>query len=509
MNQSSLSSASESMEDSIDLSNPLDNLPSIPVNLLSELKTLSKVAARDPNEETEDETLADLDQLQLDLEHLLSGCVLMTRNLQCTLEGMSDSNMDDSLNGGVASTSGLRGRRKRPKANAYVKKRRGGGAVSTPKINVEIVPELPCTATVAGTPVKAGTVAGPGKTPVKLNGMVNGTHTGGKTPNKNHTKESRSSSLCYIPKNNSAEIFWQSARVFGDPVGDADVKLIEDMLKRYETDTLGDIPPLGKHYMSDPSQLVSSLKKFKSSPNSNGADDSLVLRSEHILLNNNLQLPSNLIHHIVSVLNQQRHNGDENEVPNLESTGTPLVHDSKPVLSGGDTEMSTELVPLNNEMHCDNEEEDEEEDEVLAEIEKCRNELNLVCSENSRMLSSLLSKLVLESRRNKVKQKLDAIDTELCSIVRKMNTARNLAANTSVLHCPQGTTDAEHASLQAKIRRYRKRSLLYLKMRACIVSLLETFSSSQASLFTDSMDIDAYLLKHILEGEEISLSPGS
>lgn len=89
MNQSSLSSASESMEDSIDLSNPLDNLPSIPVNLLSELKTLSKVAARDPNEETEDETLADLDQLQLDLEHLLSGCVLMTRNLQCTLEGES------------------------------------------------------------------------------------------------------------------------------------------------------------------------------------------------------------------------------------------------------------------------------------------------------------------------------------------------------------------------------------------------------------------------------------
>ncbi|KAI5708864.1 hypothetical protein M8J76_004872 [Diaphorina citri] len=601
-NDSTLSSIPELTEDSLDetaaqeslpdeITSQLDNLPIVRLNILSELKTLTKVAARDENEEQEDETLADMDQLQLDLERLLSHIVVMRRGFQATLDAMAEAE--------PRSPSALRRRKnrlKRSRQNAYVKRKLGRRR--TTKINVEIITDLP--SLVEKTPVKLPLV---GKTtPVKYNGAIGGGQ-GGKTPSKSHTKEgNRSSSLCYIPKNNSAEVFWQSVRPYVDDVGDTDVKLIEDMIQGYESErgAIPEIPALGDHYtrsISDPAQLLSitsRLKKFKSSSAVPGMDrgDGIGARLKHgcdqIVFNNNLHLPNTLIDRIVSVLHQCSPNSDENEVPNLECIpggGVNLESDDKQVALN---ESDNTIVKLNGDIIND---EDEEEDEVLAEILKCRSELSQVCSENKSMLSSLLEQLVFESRRNKIQAKLTAIDTELCGIVRKLSAARQkaetagtplgtpfrkdnvvAAANhgktpstdtAKLLRSPAPTLNGSHpettsaiknenglgpghalnglptfsghaprptpghpngliavsgqaqnllATPALKIRRYEQRALLYLKMRDVIVSLLGEFRRDAGDLtrqFQSSMDIDAYLLKAIIQNDATTPPPAS
>ncbi|KAL1449158.1 hypothetical protein WDU94_000381, partial [Cyamophila willieti] len=463
-NDSTMSSLPELTEDSLDEtltedepSQPLSLLPTIRLNMKDELKTLTRVASRNVEEDGgEDETLADLDDLQLDLERLLSQIVLMRRGLRSSLEEMSQSGRPHSPNSIALSQRRKYLRMKKARLNSYVKRKR------VPKINVEIVSDLPCVTNGVGldkTPVKlTGGSGADGKTPQRLNGAAvnHAPQNGGKTPNKPHTKEGSRSSLSYIPKNNSAEIFWQSMRPYVDDVTDQDVKLIQDMIDTCQS-PLPDIPDLGEHYsrsITDPVQLLSitsRLKKFKPSPlalEGLSMQDSLGVRlkvgTEEILLKNNLHLPNTLIERIVSVLNQCNHNGNENEVPNLESNG--MVKQCGPgvglggaggydienqacsqvvqVKMNGDLVQSTALSEVDHDASSSSSS-GGEEDEVLAEINKCRSELSQVCSENSTMLDTLLVKLRYEARRAKLIAKLNTIDAELCGIVRKLNAARN------------------------------------------------------------------------------------
>ncbi|KAI5708523.1 hypothetical protein M8J77_024516 [Diaphorina citri] len=329
---------------------------------------------------------------------------------------------------------------------------------------------------------------------------------------------------------------------------------------------------------------------------------------DQIVFNNNLHLPNTLIDRIVSVLHQCSPNSDENEVPNLECMaggGVKLESDDKQVALN---ESDNTIVKLNGDIIND---EDEEEDEVLAEILKCRSELSQVCSENKSMLSSLLEQLVFESRRNKIQAKLTAIDTELCGIVRKLSAARQKAETAGtplgtpfrkdnavaavnhgktpfnavrnlgkeaathgnctdrstdtakLLRSPAPTLNGSHpettsairnenglgpghalnglptfsghaprptpghpnglpavsgqaqtllATPALKIRRYEQRALLYLKMRDVIVSLLGEFRRDAGDLtrqFQSSMDIDAYLLKAIIQNDATTTPPAS
>uniref|UniRef100_A0A8D8MCM5 Transcriptional adapter 3-A n=1 Tax=Cacopsylla melanoneura TaxID=428564 RepID=A0A8D8MCM5_9HEMI len=591
-NDSTMSSLPELTEDSLDEtltedepSQPLSLLPSVRLNMKEELKTLTWVASRNVEEDGgEDETLADLDNLQLDLERLLSQIVLMRRGLRSSLEEMSQSGRPHSPNSIALSHRRKYLRMKKARLNSYVKRKRAH------KINVEIVSDMPCVANGAAldnkTPVKSASGAGTdGKTPVRLNGTTvnHAQQNGGKTPKKNHTKEGSRSSLSYIPKNNSAEVFWQSMRPYVDDVTDQDVKLIQDMIETCQS-PLPDIPELGEHYsrsITDPVQLLSitsRLKKFKPSPlalEGLSMQDSLGVRlkvgTEEIVLNNNLHLPNTLIERIVSVLNQCNHNGDENELMSNLASIEGVKQSYPPALNRFDdieNQPSQEMVQSTALTEVDHDASSSssggEEDEVLAEIIKCRSELSQVCTENSAMLNTLLVKLRYESRRAKLVAKLNTIDAELCGIVRKLNAARSREIMTgtpatpgmkaaSLLRSPAphkgppqlgsaqklpphpATTPAatgvlkpnsvltghdghnNHSNetahkteghpmlpdpLRTKICRYRKRTLLYLKMRDCVVNLLHEFNRDPeqvAKQFQSSMDIDAFLLKHIIQ----------
>lgn len=233
-----------------------------------------------------------------------------------------------------------------------------------------------------------------------------------------------------LPKNDTPNKFWASVDPYCTDIMPDDIKLLEELVTSHgDTSEYKKIPPLGRHYSlmwahndllqeedaanpgrekkksrTDMSHLIS-----KGDKKANGIVGPLTQRLVSALLEENVYVANN---------------NTENK---LFRDGEPAVLRNLSIQNSMNLEMRMhkELVEQGI-LEPDGQKKNQEDDEILAEIKRCQQELSSLSNHNVTQLRKLLNLAQEESKRQALKRKISSADNEVIEHYKKLTLAKQM-----------------------------------------------------------------------------------
>lgn len=229
-----------------------------------------------------------------------------------------------------------------------------------------------------------------------------------------------------MPKNDTPNKFWLSVEPYCMPLTNEDLRLLDDLLEQYSGPLVPPIPDLGGHYSAtwatEDMRDVKNISNSNSSrPKSNTSPAALFPKAENKL---DEAVTGPLTQRLVSALMEDSLRLDlSNADSNSSSENTNYSNYSFRPFSfmkhgiGIEKRLKKELIKQGildyNEFSKDT------EDDVLAEIKKLISELSAISEHNSSALKRLREAACDEIKRLEIKRKLDVVDHEILETYKK------------------------------------------------------------------------------------------
>lgn len=226
-----------------------------------------------------------------------------------------------------------------------------------------------------------------------------------------------------LPKNDTPNKFWASVDPYCTDIMPDDIKLLEELIATHgDISDFKKIPPLGRHYSLMWAHNDLSQEEEAANPNrekrKNRTDMSHLI-SKGDKKTNGIAGP--LTQRLVSALMEQGYVGNNN-------TENKLFRDrDSPVLRGLtiqnsinlESQMLKELVEQGI-LEPDAQKKNQDDDEILAEIKRCQQELSALSNHNVMQLKRLLNLAQEESKRQALKRKISIADNEVVEHYKKL-----------------------------------------------------------------------------------------
>ncbi|XP_070152474.1 transcriptional adapter 3-B [Polyergus mexicanus] len=226
-----------------------------------------------------------------------------------------------------------------------------------------------------------------------------------------------------LPKNDTPNKFWASVDPYCTDIMPDDIKLLEELIATHgDISDFKKIPPLGRHYSLIWAHNDLSQEEEAANPNrekrKNRTDMSHLI-SKGDKKTNGIAGP--LTQRLVSALMEQGYVGNNN-------TENKLFRDrDSPVLRGLtiqnsinlESQMLKELVEQGI-LEPDAQKKNQDDDEILAEIKRCQQELSALSNHNVIQLKRLLNLAQEESKRQALKRKISIADNEVVEHYKKL-----------------------------------------------------------------------------------------
>lgn len=369
--------------------------------------------------------MEDLDTLQLELETLLSSVVVRTRTLQEEIASLSSaeerrdkrsksgkglSSFDKRLRDDKSKTKDLNQKIASPLTAKLLKQKTIGPSgerlVPNPHDIVRVEP-----GSGGGCGGNGGNGGGNGVGGV--GGCSGGSVSGSDAPK------------LLLPKNDTTNKFWASVDPYCTDIMPDDIKLLEELVSSHSD--LGEfkkIPPLGRHYSlvwshSDLLQEEDAANPNRDKKKPRSDMSVLVSKADNKKVNG---IAGPLTQRLVSALLEENVYVANNNTDNkLFRDGDPPVLRDLSIQNSMNLEMRMhkELVEQGI-LEPDAHRKSQEDDEILAEIKRCQQDLTALSSHNVTQLRRLLGLAQEESKRQALKRKIGTADNEVVEHYNKL-----------------------------------------------------------------------------------------
>lgn len=238
-----------------------------------------------------------------------------------------------------------------------------------------------------------------------------------------------------LPKNDNSDKFWASIEPYCAPVDKDDVAFLDTLIQEFSKEIDIKIPEIGEHYANTWSEeLINDEQNLGKSPTKKPLNDfkksGLHVMVESFATPQTLRLLSALIQEralkSTNPFMKNTENGIKiNKVKSSEML--KLKHNiGQKVGTCLDKRLLKELVDQGILKH-DDVNKAVPEDEILAEIKKCQQELVTVNEYNLEELNKLRSAVMNDIHCNQLKDDLDKIDKEVLDLYNSIMVARKKA----------------------------------------------------------------------------------
>ncbi|XP_046751940.1 transcriptional adapter 3-B [Diprion similis] len=230
-----------------------------------------------------------------------------------------------------------------------------------------------------------------------------------------------------LPKNDTPNKFWASVDPYCTDIMPEDLKLLEELVATHSNQSeFKKIPPLGRHY----SLLWAHNDLLQEEDAANPNRDKKKNRSDVSLLVSKVDKKGNsiagpLTQRLVSALLEENVYVANNNMDNkLFRDGDPPVLRDLSIQNSMNLElrMHKELVEQGI-LEADTPKKNQD-DEILAEIKRCQQELSALSNHNVTQLKRLLQLAQEESKRQAVKRKISIVDNEVVEHYKKLILAK-------------------------------------------------------------------------------------
>lgn len=233
-----------------------------------------------------------------------------------------------------------------------------------------------------------------------------------------------------LPKNDTPNKFWASVDPYCTDIMPDDIKLLEELVATHgDTSEYKKIPPLGRHYslmwahndlLQEEDAANPSREKKKSRTDMSHLISKGDKKANGIVGPLTQRLVSALLEENVYVAN----NNTENK---LFRDGEPAVLRNLSIQNSMNLEMRMhkELVEQGI-LEPDGQKKNQEDDEILAEIKRCQQELSSLSNHNVTQLRKLLNLAQEESKRQALKRKISSADNEVIEHYKKLTLAKQI-----------------------------------------------------------------------------------
>lgn len=237
-----------------------------------------------------------------------------------------------------------------------------------------------------------------------------------------------------IPKNDTKSKFWASIDPYCAPIDADDIAYLDDLIQEVNTDIDVKVPPLGPHYTLNwngdtvSNHFQSGMVNFQHSKNklvSMLTDDSFFKNQKNGFCNKDSYATSLLLPLASALLEEKVVNNFPNtqeKIEKFKDLGIRNLNNTSVCL---DKRMRKELVDLGI---LNSNEEDikpppnltNDDDQILEEIKKCQQELVTVNEHNKRELNHLRYLIDKDMVRQELNEKLDKVDGQIMDVYNRL-----------------------------------------------------------------------------------------
>ncbi|XP_052065069.1 transcriptional adapter 3-B-like [Mytilus californianus] len=247
-----------------------------------------------------------------------------------------------------------------------------------------------------------------------------------------------------LHKNDVVNKFWQSVEPYCSDITNEDIKVLEDLLRSHDNDDdYFRIPPLGKHYTEkwaeedileeqrDGAKMNSKTRNTNNNHYNNTEDSTTLLKKAE--QNNIDESPFGpLTQRLVSALIEENIMTSIDDVMTDVNGGSEAPAISPKALAkqlniGNPSHLEKRIKrELEEQGLLDSEDkvDDDPDDEILMELKQKQQELKTLCQHNISMTKNMLDKAREEMKKQDMKKKLAAADSEILEAYRKVQLAK-------------------------------------------------------------------------------------
>jgi len=225
-----------------------------------------------------------------------------------------------------------------------------------------------------------------------------------------------------IPKNDTPHRFWSFVEPYCAPIQLDDVKFLEDMIKGYtDMNEYLKVPPLGPHYSIRWAKEDLENERGKSSEaggevkvKTEDSKDQVAAAIKKEVKSDSTPFGELTQRLIQGLMEEKVSLGEEGAERSGEQVGSRNSFIQSLRVAGEDSLEKQIKKELEEQGILDpNEEEGEENDEILAELERCQAELRAVSAHNHTQLKRLVKLAREEMSRQEIRNKLAETDEEV------------------------------------------------------------------------------------------------
>ncbi|CAH0562257.1 unnamed protein product [Brassicogethes aeneus] len=222
-----------------------------------------------------------------------------------------------------------------------------------------------------------------------------------------------------LPKNDNSDKFWASIEPYCANVSKEDVTFIESLLEEFSKEIDIKIPEMGDHYAHEWSEeLLSDEQGLGRSPKSKSGQNSDIKKNGLSAL-----VETITSQHTQKLLAALKEEKPLSQFPNMEKLKADLSLKSNGPRVGVCMDSKLEQTILNLEEVPKN----TENDEILAEIRKCQQELKTINEYNLEELKKLKTVVENDLQKQQVKEELEKIDNQVLDLYNKVLIAKKQA----------------------------------------------------------------------------------
>ncbi|KAG5336635.1 TAD3B protein, partial [Acromyrmex charruanus] len=231
-----------------------------------------------------------------------------------------------------------------------------------------------------------------------------------------------------LPKNDTPNKFWASVDSYCTDIMPDDIKLLEELIATHgDISEFKKIPSLGRHYSL--MWAHNDLLQEEDAANSNREKKKNRTDMSHLISKGDKKTNSiagPLTQRLVSALLEENVYVANNNMENkLFRDGDPPVLRDLTIQNSMNLElrMHKELVEQGI-LEPDAQKKNQEDDEILAEIKRCQQELFVLSNHNGTQLKRLLNQAQEESKRQALKRKINIADNDVIEHYKKLTLAK-------------------------------------------------------------------------------------
>lgn len=225
-----------------------------------------------------------------------------------------------------------------------------------------------------------------------------------------------------LPKNDTTNKFWASVDPYCNDVMTDDIKLIDELIATHsDINDFKKIPPLGRHYsyLWAHNDLLQEEEAGNKEKKKNKTDIVSIITKGDKKTNG---IAGPLTQRLVSALLEENVYVANNNTDNkLFRDGDPPVLRDLSIQNSMNLElrMHKELVEQGI-LEPDLNRKNQDDDEILAEIKRCQQDLMALSSHNVSQLQRLMNLAQEETKRQGLKRKVDIVDAEVVEHYKKL-----------------------------------------------------------------------------------------